>query len=299
MVADGVALMVRSWEGRAATPPAGPFLLVHGLASNLHLWDGVAEALAGGGHPVAAVDLRGHGASAKPDDGYDFTTLTGDLAAVLDALDFGSPPVVAGQSMGANLALELAWRFPHRVGGVACVDGGWIELQGRFPDWETCAAALAPPATAGRPLSEIEAQLRRSHPDWPEAGIAGALACFQRRPDGTVAPWLTAERHVALLWAMWEHRPSTRYPEIEVPVLLVPAGRASPAGERPERVEAAAAALARAEVHWMAGDHDLHAQHPRALAALLSAFGASVSTSVASDGHVGTFPTRSDHQMGS
>ena len=34
-----------------------PFLLVHGLASNARLWDGVATALADSGREVAAVDL--------------------------------------------------------------------------------------------------------------------------------------------------------------------------------------------------------------------------------------------------
>lgn len=300
-VAGGVALSLRRWEGSG-----GAFLLVHGLASNLRLWDGVAEALARRGHRVVAVDLRGHGTSAKPDDGYDFTTLTDDLIAVLDAVGFASA-VVAGQSMGANVALELAWRFPKRVSGVACIDGGWIELSGRFPDWVTCTAALTPPATAGRPVAEIEAMLRRHHPDWPEAGIRGALACFEHRPDGTVAPWLTLERHLALLRAMWEHRPSTRYTEVAVPVLLVPAGDGLAAGRGRTEVEAAAASLPRSEVHWMEGDHDLHAQHPEAVAALLASFAASVAappigapvSPIGSDGQIGTLAARSDHQTGS
>jgi len=46
-----------------------PFVLVHGLASNARLWDGVARRLAGAGHSSAAVDLRGHGRSDKPDTG--------------------------------------------------------------------------------------------------------------------------------------------------------------------------------------------------------------------------------------
>jgi pimeloyl-ACP methyl ester carboxylesterase len=298
-VAGGVALSVHRWEGTGVA-----FLLVHGLASNLHLWDGVAEALAGDGHPVASVDLRGHGTSAKPEEGYDFTTLTDDLRSVLDAVGFDRA-VVAGQSMGANVALELAWRFPDRVRGVACIDGGWIELSGRFPDWKSCAAALAPPATAGRPLVEIEAMLRRHHPHWPDSGVQAALACFERRPDGTVAPWLTLERHFTLLRAMWGHRPSTRYPEVTVPVLLVPAGDGSVAGRAREEVEAAAAALPRNYVHWMAGDHDLHAQHPTAVATLLASFASTTSATsdplvspLAFDGRIGTSSARSDHQMG-
>lgn len=271
-MAGGVGLHVHRWEGDDV-----PVLLVHGLASNLHLWDGVAERLAGHGHAVAALDLRGHGGSDKPHEGYDFATVTDDLATVVDRLGF-ERPVVAGQSWGANLVLELAWRRPELVRVVACVDGGWIELSRRFPDWDGCAAALAPPPLAGRPAAEIEADLRHRHPDWPESGIQGALACFERLPDGTVRPWLDCDRHLAALRGLWEHRPSTRYAEVKVPVLLVPAGDGACPGAdagppapiaRPVQVEAAARALPRCRVHWVPGDHDLHAQHPDVVAHLL------------------------------
>src|SRR4051794_34327372 len=80
----GVSLHVREWA--PAEPTATPFLLVHGLASCAALWDGVGEVLAGLGHPVAAVDQRGHGLSDKPDTGYDHVTVADDLAAVLAEL---------------------------------------------------------------------------------------------------------------------------------------------------------------------------------------------------------------------
>src|SRR6476660_8857533 len=103
-VAPGVELAVRSWDGAGGRP----FLLIHGLASNAHLWDGVANRLADLGHAVTAVDQRGHGQSDKPDIGYDFTTVTDDLAAIVAALGY-ERPVVAGQSWGGNVVLELAW----------------------------------------------------------------------------------------------------------------------------------------------------------------------------------------------
>lgn len=268
-VDDGVSLNVHGWDGEGV-----PFLLVHGLASNLHLWDGVAEGMARRGHAVAAVDLRGHGRSDKPAGGYDFATVTDDLATLIGALGF-ERSVVAGQSWGANLVLELAWRHPELVRGVACIDGGWIELDRRFPDWDDCARTLTPPATTGRAASEIESWVRGAHPDWPEAGITGALACFEHLPDGTVRPWLSLEHHLAILRSLWEHRPSTRYPGVKVPVLLVPAdprpASGDPAGadDRRREVEAAVASLPRSRVRWVPGDHDLHAQHPEQVAALL------------------------------
>lgn len=271
-VAGGVSLHVERRGGGGEADSGGvAFVLVHGLASNLRLWDGVAECLAGWGHGVAAVDQRGHGRSDKPDDGYDVTTVTDDLAEVVRALGFDRP-VLVGQSWGANVVLEAAWRFPALIRGVACVDGGWIELRRRFPGWVGCEAALRPPATAGRPASEIEGWLRRDHPDWSDTAIDGALACFERRPDGTVAPWLSLDHHLAVLAGLWDHSPSSRYAEVEVPVLLVAAesGQDGRRGSEAEVAEAADA-LPRSRVRWMAGDHDLHAHHPEELATALHA----------------------------
>ena len=265
-MAPGVGLHVVEHPGEGR-----PFLLVHGLASNLRMWDGVAEHLAAAGHRVVAVDLRGHGRSDKPDGGYDVATVAADVAALIGALHLDRP-WVAGQSWGGNVVLELAWRDPKAVSGIACVDGGWIELASRFPDWADCERQLRPPPTVGMAADRLERGLRAAHPDWPESGIQGAFACFEVREDGTVAPWLTLERHLSVLRGLWEHRPPTRYPEVLVPVLLLPARRE---GESPIGSEAAVAiagaALPTSRTIWLEGDHDLHAQHPDLVAAALLA----------------------------
>ncbi|HEX5465286.1 MAG TPA: alpha/beta hydrolase [Candidatus Limnocylindrales bacterium] len=275
---------------RPAAPPATPtFLLVHGLASNARLWDGVAADLAARGLTAATVDLRGHGRSSKPADGYDIPTVAADLAALIEQAGLGRP-VVAGQSWGGNVVLELAAAHPEAVTAIACVDGGWLDPQATFPDWEACLARLAPPRLAGLPGKEIEAHIRAAHPDWPEAGIQGTLANFEHRPDGTIAPWLTYDRHIDVLRGMWAFRPAKRYSAVRVPVLLLPvkptdAPEPNDSAEptrRPEPTQAAAAvaakreavavaqaALPRATVHWSRGDHDIHAQHPAEVAALL------------------------------
>src|SRR5258705_76684 len=112
-VGAGVSLNVRVSGGGTGVP----FLLVHGLSSNARLWDGVAAHLSG--HPVYAVDLRSHGLSDRPPDGYDTATATADLDAVCAGLDLPAA-IVAGQSWGGNVVGQFAARFvtsvPSRCG---------------------------------------------------------------------------------------------------------------------------------------------------------------------------------------
>jgi pimeloyl-ACP methyl ester carboxylesterase len=275
--AGGVGLHVRT---RALDAPGVPALLVHGLASNARLWDGVASALAALGHPVAAVDQRGHGLSAKPDAGYDFATLTEDLLAVLGALGWqpGSDrrPVVAGQSWGGNVVLELAARHPDSTRALVLVDGGTIELADRFADWPTCQAALAPPALAGMTVERLRTMIEATHPDWPAAGVDGTVANFEVLPDGRLAPWLSRSRHMTILRHLWDHHPSDRYSSVPVPVVLVPAESESVPDARwmaakREEVARAEALLPLSLTRWLRGDHDLHAQHPVQVAELVHA----------------------------
>jgi len=267
-VAPDVSLRVLCTNMRG---DAVPFLLVHGLASNARMWDGVAEVLAAAGHPVVAVDQRGHGRSSKPDEGYDFTTIVSDLVALIAALGWDRP-VVAGQSWGGNVVIELAATHPDVLSAVAAVDGGFIDLGGRFSTWDECSQVLAPPRLVGTPLATIEGWMRRANPDWPESGIEGSLANFELRPDGTIAPWLTFDRHMMILEALYSHRPSTRFPHVAVPALMIPAdtGDVVWTHDKQEAVAAAVAALPNGRARWFSpAHHDIHAQHPVELAHVL------------------------------
>ena len=272
-VAGDVELAVDVATPEVAGGP--PFLLVHGLSSNARTWDGVAARLVGLGHPAVTVDLRGHGRSSKPDGPYDVPTVAGDLATLVDRLAADRPdlerPIVAGQSWGGNVVLELAATHPGSIRGIVCVDGGWLEPSRAFPDWEACRAALSPPRLAGRRFEEVDAFIRSAHADWPEAGIRGTLANFEIRPDGTVAPWLTFDRHISVLHGLWEHHPSGLYAGLTVPVLLAPAddGDSGRTVRKRRDVDEAATTIPNARVRWFTGDHDIHAQHPDELAGVM------------------------------
>ncbi len=143
---------------------------------------------------------------------------------------------------------------------IACVDGGAIDLQQRFESLDECVIAMKPPYEqfVGILRTDEEKFLRRAHPDWPETGIQGALACHDVDEQGRIQVILTWDRHRQIVEAMWHQRVSQRWSSIKVPVLFVTASeRMRPA------VEAAIEALPDGRGVWFEGaHHDVHAQKP-------------------------------------
>lgn len=103
---DKAKLYVKDWgSGR-------PVILLHGWPLSADSWDDQAMAIADAGYRAIAYDRRGFGRSSQPWTGYDYDTLSDDLAAVIDHT--GSDDVViAGFSMGGG---EVA-RYMSRHGG--------------------------------------------------------------------------------------------------------------------------------------------------------------------------------------
>lgn len=248
------------------------FVLVHGLASNARTWDRLAQLLSGAGHRVVTVDQRGHGLSDKPDEGYDFATVAEDLLLLINKLELRRP-VLAGQSWGGNVALAFGATFPEAVRGIAFVDGGYLDLQMRpGATWQRIEQELRPPKLLGTPRSVLKERLRSFHPDWDEIGIDGTLANFETLADGTVRPWLTLPRHMTILRALWEQRPSNLYSKVLAPVLICAACRGenhSHEEMKQRQVRVALQGLPLAHVEWFdETDHDIHVHRPQRLAAL-------------------------------
>ena len=269
-LATGVELHIR--RHGPDQPTSGPaWVLVHGLASNARLWDGVARRLAAMGASVIAVDQRGHGRSGKPNDGYDMTSVANDLAALVEAVGW-QRPILVGQSWGGNVVVETARHHPWAAGGVGCVDGGFIRLRDRFPTWDECASVLAPPHLIGVPEREIRLRIDTMCADWPVEGRDGTMANFEVRPDGTIAPWLDRDRHMAVLRGLWEHDPLAALADVLVPVrfLVADSGEASWSNSRHAAVDAAVAATPVSDAVWFPGaHHDVHAQRPDEVTSVL------------------------------
>lgn len=99
-------------------------LFVHGYSCDSHDWSWQLPHFAKL-HRVIAVDLRGHGRSSAPEDGYSATQMAVDLAGLLEFL--GVRRVIAfGHSMGGVVVSALAVERPELVAGLVCVDPAYL-----------------------------------------------------------------------------------------------------------------------------------------------------------------------------
>lgn len=94
-------------------------VLVHGLFANRTYYAAQAQHLAAG-HRVLSIDLRGHGESDVPEQGYGLDVFAEDVIRVCDEARV-TRAVFCGHSMA--VALKVALRRPDLVAGVVLLDG--------------------------------------------------------------------------------------------------------------------------------------------------------------------------------
>ena len=268
----GLALHIRDWQPEHKDHSKPVFVLLHGLSSNARTWDFVAETIAEAGYRAVAVDQRGHGLSDKPDSGYDFETVADDLMRLLDTLAI-KKPVLAGQSWGGNVVLNFAVRYPQAAAALVFVDGGFLNLAGRG-SWEEVSRELRPPNLNGTLRTELAKRIGAMRPTWIPEGVEVTLHNLETLPDGTVRPWLTLERHMAILRAMYDQDSSQLFPSVQVPVLICAADDGSERSRsRRALVAAAEQAIPQARVVWFEDTaHDIHVDRPDLLAEKMLSF---------------------------
>ncbi|HEX2688714.1 MAG TPA: alpha/beta hydrolase [Kofleriaceae bacterium] len=89
-----------------------PVVLIHGWPLSGGAWERQSAVLLAAGFRVITYDRRGFGRSSAPEGGYDYDTLSGDLAKIVDALGLRDATLI-GFSMGGG---EVA-RYMSRYSG--------------------------------------------------------------------------------------------------------------------------------------------------------------------------------------
>jgi pimeloyl-ACP methyl ester carboxylesterase len=103
----------------------GPtMLLIHGIGGDWRTWEPVLEGLARH-HRVVAVDLPGHGGSAKGAGDYSLGALASALRDLGGALGIERATVV-GHSLGGGVAMQFSYQFPERCERLVLVSSGGL-----------------------------------------------------------------------------------------------------------------------------------------------------------------------------
>lgn len=141
ILANGASIAVTEF----LTPDKPPLVLLHGIGSRGSSWWPVIDALADHFH-LYQIDLRGHGASDKPERGYAIEIFAEDLQGVLEALELDRPAIM-GHSLGGLVTLYWASQHPATAAALVLEDpplhtlpeilpafDGWIQLASLTPE---------------------------------------------------------------------------------------------------------------------------------------------------------------------
>jgi pimeloyl-ACP methyl ester carboxylesterase len=175
-VSRQVQLEVLDWGGTGA-----PLIFLAGGGNTAHVYDGFAPRFAGRFH-VLGITRRGFGASSHPSTGYDTTTLTQDIVAVLDSLGIVRATFVGHSFAGTELNY-LAAHHPTRVQRLVYLDSGIDNyLLFHSPEWKAgLLYGLPQPPTpsyddeTGSAWSWTLWAERLSGPGYPEAEVRAVL----------------------------------------------------------------------------------------------------------------------------
>jgi predicted acyl esterase len=113
---DGVQLAARFYAPENLNADTAVLILVHEAYRDSSSWDGFHTAALENGYAVIALDLRGHGQS-EGDLVFD-EAMDRDIDAVMEWIRTtpdlnGDRIIIAGASVGANLALRAGARYPQ------------------------------------------------------------------------------------------------------------------------------------------------------------------------------------------
>jgi pimeloyl-ACP methyl ester carboxylesterase len=193
-VTNAVQLEVLDWGGRGK-----PLIFLAGGGEAAHVYDGFAPRFTSR-FRVLGITRRGVGASSHPAAGYDTTTLTHDIIAVLDSLGISRASFVGHSFAGSELN-ALAVRYPGRVDRLVYLDAAWDE-RAMFdsPEWKTGSlASPLPPDPTYENNSIFTWTLyaeRVSGPGFPEAEVR---ALYQFDGEGHFVRALSADSMIERL----------------------------------------------------------------------------------------------------
>jgi pimeloyl-ACP methyl ester carboxylesterase len=249
VVEPGDRIHFLDWGGGEGPGDAGPgILLIHGLSNTAWSWSPVARRVRASRH-VVAMDLRGHGLSDAPTEGYDAATFAGDVEAVAEGSGLLTTAddrvVLAGHGFGAIVAAWAAAEMGERCAGLVLVDGGWESIEtASGMDLDEFLRGLDEPPEVMRSMSAYLADREAFDPaTWDADQQRAARATVVETHAGKVVPSTRPHALEASVRAMFRYDPLATLAAVTAPVRALVAGD-DEAGARAAALAAASEARA-------------------------------------------------------
>jgi len=169
---------------RAPKAGAPRLALIHSLALDRSVWDGVVKRLSGEAE-LLTYDCRGHGRSDRRATAFTAELFARDLAELLDHVGWPGA-AFGGCSMGGCVAMALAGLFPEKVRGLGLIDTtAWYGEQAPA-QWRARAADARAKGLPALVDFQVERwfgdAFRREHPDLvaraAEIFVANDFDCY-------------------------------------------------------------------------------------------------------------------------
>ncbi len=262
-VAPGERIHFLDWggEGRPGDPGV---LLIHGLSNTGWSWAPVARRVRAARH-VLAMDLRGHGLSDAPTEGYDRPGFVADVVAVAEGSGLLTEPhdrvALAGHGFGAIVAAWAAADLAARCAGLVLVDGGWESVEASSGmDLDEFLRNLDEPPEVLRSIAAFLADREGFDPaSWDADQERAARATVVETHAGRVVPATRPHALEGSVRAMFQYDPAEALATVDAPVVALIA--ANQDGERTEALATASAtrvAAGRTPISVTSFQHDGH-----------------------------------------
>lgn len=247
VVEPGDRIHFLDWGAEAAAADPG-VLLIHGLSNTAWSWTPVARRVRAT-RDVVAMDLRGHGLSDAPTEGYDPPTFAGDVLAAAEGSGLLAEPsdrvVLVGHGFGAMVAAWAAAAMGDRCAGLVLVDGGWESLEtASGMDVEEFLRGLDEPPEVMRSMATFLADRAGFDPaTWNTDQERAARATVVETHAGKVVPATRPHALEASVRAMFRYDPLITLATVTAPVVALAAAD-DEEGSRGKALAAASAARA-------------------------------------------------------
>lgn len=223
--------------GKPAAPEPIAIVMLHALGFTGRLFDPLARALSHR-YRVLCPDVRGHGRTDHPPEGYQYPNLVRDLLGVMQMLHL-KKVVLLGHTWGADVAMSFAAAHPKRVHALIMIDGGYKhrrEIPGNSgvakPD-NVKSVDFFPSIEAA-----VEDARQQLGVPWSDDLQSAIIDSLEIRRDKTVAYRLTDHRWAQIYKALLAYDPSNYLVSVPHPTLIV-----HPLGNEPGSPQASVAAF--------------------------------------------------------